>query len=728
MDEHVDVLLICAALAPELRVDSGLVVEEISRPTRAWLSALCADDLDIEAALGASAEVRLQVGGEVVRHFHLVVTGVTLEPSLVSGELRYSIELAHELALLELRADARIFQEKDAKEIVAEVLDEAGVPGDHVAWSLQRTLKKRVYCVQYNEADLAFASRLLEHEGVFYFAHDDEGATHVTFADAQGAFPPIEGDPVVAVQRGHGAGVLSLAFETRPVPAQVTLGDYNFKTPSVDMTSSQRLGQGPGDLFEFSAGHQTPDEGAALAQLRAEALRAAERVGTGESDVVRLRAGAWFELEGTARAELAGKYLLTRVEHHLDRRAYANGFTCIPHATPFRPPRVTPRPVIRGVHSAVVTGPTGGEIHTEEMGQMKARFFWDRRGRDDDTSSCWMRVAQLPLGGSMALARVGWEMAVAYLDGDPDQPVAIARLYNAEKTSPYAYPAARTRMALQTASSPGGGKTNEIRMEDGGGGMEMFINASKDFVGQTNNNKTETIGVDEKVEIGTDCFTQVGADETVSIGANESMSVSAEAGITVKTDRAKTVGASETVNVSGAISAVVEGSDTESTGASHTTLAALGIEKSSSSSQTLTVGGSMVTAAGLDVSFLAAGVKSETIGGAKLVLSGKSVSETVAGALATTVGGVLVQAAAGNRVGDTKGAAAITVGGVAVANGASKVFLQGKKVAIRVLGTANLLGGGGVLNLTPASATFVGVVTLDASGAITLSGNPNLVG
>ncbi len=728
MRQHLDMTIQCSAIPGELRIESADISEGISRLTWARVSVVSADEIDTEAPLGEPAELQITIDGEPARHFHLTVTGVRLDPASVTNALRYTIELSHELQALTLRSDVRMFQEKTAKEIVSAVLDAAAIPAANLAWSLQRMPGKRVYCIQYRETDFGFISRLLEHEGIFYFAHDDAGATHVTFGDTQSAFPPIDGDSAIPARRGHGTGIHDLTFETKPVPAQVTLGDYNFNTPSLDLTSSQGLAGGSGDCFEFAAGHQTADEGSTLAGLRAQALIAASTVGSGQSDVVRLRAGSWFELEGTARAALAGKYLITRVDHHFERAAYANGFSCIPHDRAFRPPVVTPRPILRGVHAAVVTGPSGSEIHTEAMSRMKGKFFWDRLGKNDDTSSCWMRVAQLPIDGSMAIARVGWEMAVTYLDGDPDRPVAVARLYNAEKTSPYAYPAAKTRMSFQTASSPGGGKSNEFRMEDGGGGMEMFVNASKDYVGQTNNNKSETIAVDEKLTVGVDCEIQVGADETVSIGANESMSVAADAGITVKTDRKKTVGASETVSVSGSIDNVIEGSDTETTGGSHTTLAALGVEKSSSASQTLTVAGSMISAAGLGVTFLAAGAKSETVGGVKIVASGKSVSETVAGALATTVGGVLVQAAAGNRLASTKGAAAITVGGVVCANGASKVLMKGKKVSIRVLGICNLLGGGGIINLTPASATFIGAITLDASGAITISGNPNLVG
>jgi type VI secretion system secreted protein VgrG len=738
--QTLDITLRCDALGGELLVTEATIVEALSTPTRAVVHAQSRDDIDGAAALRAPAELEITLDGSPVRRFHLLVVAFQLDGVHRGHARRYTIELAHPLALLELRADVRMFQEKDAQEIVQEVLDGAGIASGDVRFSLRRKPGKRTYCVQYRETDLAFVSRLCEHEGIFYFIHDDDASAPITFADAQEAAPPIEGESTLSLHQDEvfGASVGEIVFETVATPSGVTVGDYNFDNPALDLHASHVAeGAAVGDHYEYATGQRTPDEAKTLAELRCQAIVASRTVGRGDSTRMELRAGAWFELEQAARAALDGKYLIRSVEHrfvaHANERgeawqAYSNQFTCIPFSAQFRPPRTTPRPRIRGAHSVVVTGPPGSEIHTEKLGQMKGKFFWDRVGKSDDTSSCWMRVVQLPIGGSMALARVGWEMAVAYQDGDPDRPIAISRLYNAEKTSPYAYPAAKTRMAFQTPSSPGGGKSNEFRMEDGGGGMEMFVNASKDFDAQTNNNKTQKIGVDEKLDVGVDCAVTIGASQTVSIGANETVKVSSDMTLEVAGSRTKTVGASETVTVSGSIEMNIDGSDTETTGASHTTIAALGIDRSSKSSQSLTVGGSMLSASATGVSVAVAGAKSETIGGAKIVASGAAVKETVIGALATTVGGVCVQAAAANRSGATKGAAAVTVGGLLCANAAGKVSLQANKIAIRVAGVANLLGGGGILNLTPGSAAFVGLVTLDASGSITLSGNPNLVG
>jgi type VI secretion system secreted protein VgrG len=735
-ERQMEILFHCDALGAELWVTSFHAVEALSTPTRGTLHALASSDLDGEAALGQPAHVEIRFGGEPVRHFQLVVVAFRFAGLSSDARRRYVVDLAHELAPLALRADVRMFQEKDAKAIVAEVLDGAGIAADHLSWSIRRTLTKRTYCVQYRERDLDFVSRLLEHEGIFYFIRDDDGATTVTFADAQDAFPPVDGDTAIPFVEDalRPSGVTHFEIESAIMPAKATVGDYDFEIPDVDLTKERGVqGSVVGDVFEYPAGFQKPDEGLDLAEIRLQELLAQSRVGHGQSDKHVLAAGAWFELEDAGA--LSGKYLITAVEHHFDRgafdstsHAYENDFTVIPFDHPYRPPRNAARAHARGPHSAVVTGPAGSEIHPDELGRMKGHFFWDRVGPMDDTSSCWMRVAQLPISGSVALARVGWEMEVCYFDGSPDRPIAVSRLYNAEKASPYAYPAAKTRMAFQTPSSPGGGKSNELRMEDGGGGMELFVNASKDYDEQTNNDKTEKVGVDETVDVGVDQEITVVSNESITIGGSRTEKVSADAGLQVKTTRTKTVGGSETVTVSGNIGATVDGSDTEIVGGSHTTSAVMGINKTCTGGLSLTVGGSMISAAGLGVSVAILGAKAETVGGAKIVASASKVTETVIGAYAGTVGGVQVHAAATNRLGSTKGASALTVGGVMLANAGGKLTMKAKTINITVAGMVNLLGGGGIVNLTPASCAFVGMVTLDASGGIKISGNPNLVG
>ncbi len=738
MAENLHVVLRCDALGDEIEVAAASVAEAISQPTFAMARLLSASDVDARAALDTPATLEVTLDGEPLRTFHMVVTGITFDGMMDDRRRKYTVELAHELHLLSLRTDTRMFQDKAADTVVREVLEGAGLDMAGHVFSLQRDLRRRVVCVQYEETDFDFVSRLLEAEGVYYFVRHETDAAKVTFGDAQDQFGPVPGDARLRLMDDdqHGGGLRELVIESSVTSAKASLGDSNFEIPDIDLTRDHSAKGGRvGDRYEYPGGYSLPDEGGVFARIRLQEMIAQSVVARGASDRATFTAGATIEVEEAAVAAHDGRWLLVTVEHSFcpsahraqGEPAYENSFTAIPWSHPYRPPRQAPRPRIRGLQSVVATGPAGSEIHTEAHGRMKGQFFWDRLGKDDDTSSSWMRVVQFPVGGSMALARVGWEMGVAYLDGDPDRPVAVARFYNAEKASPYGYPAAKTRMSFQTPSSPGGGKSNEIRMEDGGGGMEFFVHASKDHDEQTNNDKTEKVGVDSRIEVGVRQNITVAANQTIDIGGSLSTTVASDAGLQVKTTRSKTVGGSETISVSGNISTTVDGTDSETTGGSHTTIAGLGVSKSSSGNFALTVGGSMLSASGLGVNVAVLGAKSETIGAAKITASAGAVTNSVFGAYAGTVGGVQVQAPAGNRLGTTKGVSAVTVGGAALANAGGKLTIKAKKVSIRVGGVANLLGGGGVINLTPGSVAFVGMVTLDASGSIKISGNPNLM-
>lgn len=262
-------------------------------------------------------------------------------------------------------------------------------------------------------------------------------------------------------------------------------------------------------------------------------------------------------------------------------------------------------------------------IDTDSLGRMKGKFFWDREGKEDDKATCWMRVIQLPIGGSQALARVGWRCIVRLRLRRPGPahrglPRGQRRAHGAVQL-----PEGRQRDVVQDALQPGGGKYNEITMEDGGGGQKFGVTASKDWNEQVNNNKTEKIGANEKLEVGTTLDATVGqAAHSSRLAPVVTCTISADAGVSVTGDRTKSVGASETVSISGSLTEKVAASDSESVGGNHMTLAALGVTRTSKGSQSLTVAGSMASIAGMGLGVMVAGAKSETVGGAKLVISG----------------------------------------------------------------------------------------------------------
>ncbi len=718
----------------------GWVEEAISMPTRAQVLVQSDAPFDGEKALGGEVLLELLDDQEATtRWFHLVVTDIRWMGER-SGRHLTLIDLQHEVVRLGHRFDVRMFQEKTAQEIIAAVFDGASIASDHIQWHLTRTLRKRNYCVQYRESDFAFISRLLEDEGIFYLAVDDDSATHLRFVDSPDAFTDLA-DPDVPLTDGAASnGIDTFELEHRLTTDLAVLTDSNYETPTIKLEVSDKAADPPnGSSYEPWAGHTTKDEGKALVKLRAEELAAGKVVGFGRSVRADFQPGAVFHLTDATQASLDQKYVLRRVRHSFRVRAseptpgdtpdtYRNDFECHPKTQPYRPARSTPRPLVHGSQSIVVTGASGEEIHTEKLGRLKGKFFWDRVGKDDDTSSPWIRLVHLPIGGSLTLARVGWEMTVQHIHGLPDRPVAVSRTYNASKPSPYGYPGAGSKLSLQTASSPGGGKTNEIRMSDGSGGMEYFVNASKDMSESILNDKNEKVDVNAKLAVGVDSTGHVGASQKLTIGAAQTTKIGAASTVTVDGNRTKTVGASETVTITGDETLTIKGSDTETIGAGFTQVAGDDISRSTVGSQTLTVGAAWLGLAAGGVSFTSVGAKTESIGAAKIILAAGKASETVYGAVALTVGAVSLHLAAADHGTKVKGASAVTVGGAAIYTGGGDVLIKGSSVKILVGGMANFLGAGGILNVTPGSVAFVGNVSLDASGEIQLTGSPNLIG
>lgn len=729
------------------RVASVTLVEAMSAPTRAVVDLWLDEPLDLEATLRAEVTIEIVLGTETSRRFHLVVTEVALvSVSEMAGGTdtprhAYEVVLSHARALTALRSDVRMFQDKSAKEIVAEVLDAAAVKH---SFALQRDPVKRIYTVQYGESDFDFVARLLEDEGIWTVELHDEGGVELQLGDTSTSLAPVPGEATLRLIDGHahGPGLWGFTIESVAVPEAFAVRDYDPAQPNLDLLGEEKLADpATTEWFEAPAGFTTPGDGKVIAHLRAEEAAARRRTATASSNQMQLAAGATLTIEGAAREGAPAEWLITRVEHRWVPRPedtgarggeidghYQSSIRCVPKDVTWRPPRVAPRPRVQGGQPVVVTGPAGSEIHPDELGRMKAKFFWDRLGPDDDKSSCWMRVAQLPIGQSMAVARVGWEMMVVHLEGDPDRPLAVARMYNAEKVSPYGYPGSASQMALQTPTSPGGGSSNEIRLSDGGGGQELFLNASKDYDATTQNNKTETISGNETIDVAVDRNHDIGVDLGVTIGGDHTRTVGGDEGLNVTSDRVEDVGGSETLMCADNVTVVVEGSDSESVGGSHITVTATGIDRTTIGSQTVDVAGSMIAAAVGGIGCMVAGAKSVSIGGAKIAAAGDAISTSAVGAMAITVGGVCLAATPANFSSGSKGPNLVTVGGVVLANAASKVSFKSKKIDVKVGGIANFVGGGGILTLTAGSASFTGLVKTESSGALKIKGATNLVG
>jgi type VI secretion system secreted protein VgrG len=459
----------------------------------------------------------------------------------------YHAELRPRLWLLTKTRDSRIFQNKTVPDIIKQILSEYGVTD--IKDALTGTYKARDYCVQYQESAFDFISRLMESEGIAYwFTHTDSAHTLV-LADDGSAY---DAGPTLSTSAGGVAGALTDVLPECDIEVQVTSGkyrsdDYNFETPATDL-----LGVATGktatdlDVYDYPAGQDSKDGVEAVVDRRLQALELEGRVIHGASNNAALAPGASFTLQDHPRADFNADYVVSKVWHRADQNSYSNSFEGFPKEVRFRPSLVTPSPRIFGCQTALVVGKSGEEITTDKYGRIKVKFHWDQAPAADETASCWVRVSQGWAGkqwGMFFLPRIGQEVVVSFLDGDPDRPLVTGCVYNAQQTVPYALPDNRTQSGIKTDSSKGGGGFNEIRLEDKKGEESFAVQAQKDMTITVLNDQTATIKNKRSVTVT--------GDETHANDANLTY--------TIKKDLSLDVSGKVTLNVTGDLTLKVTG-------------------------------------------------------------------------------------------------------------------------------------------------------------------------
>lgn len=466
----------------------------------------------------------------------------------------FQARLRPAIAALEHREGSRIFQDMSPVDVVKAILADAGVD-ERVEWRLRQAYAARDFLCQYRETELDFVHRLLEDEGIFYFfLHSPDGHLLV-LADDPAAFTAEEGKPpvVLAPRQGGFAGtkpLLELRRAKTLRPTEVVLRDYDFEKPDVPpMSATPAPGPWPISHYRYPGGFTAGAEGSRRSRARISALRGDADVCRGKSGAAGLVCGTPMTVEGANEAFLNGEFVVVELssEGRQGEQACENEFVAIPKDAPFAAPQRSKKPKIRGIQTAVVTGPSNEPqaIHVDEYGRIKVRFLWDRAGKQDDKSSCWLRVSQLGLGGSMVLPRVGWEVAVAFLDGDPDRPFVLGRAYDAEHQPPYPQPASAADGSLKSMSSPGGAGHNEIKMSDVAGQQGMGISSQKDLNVSSGNDKNESVAVDENHSVGSNFNVTIGANETTTVAANQSVDVGNALQVKVKGAQSVSVGGNE---------------------------------------------------------------------------------------------------------------------------------------------------------------------------------------
>ena len=713
--------------------------EGISKLTRATVEIAGQDDLDVATLLEAEATLSLSLDGAEERRWTLRVERARFL-GISRGSLRYAIDFCPALGLLRLETNTRKFRNLSARDIVSKVLGDAKVP---FSWSLTRAPAVRKYCVQYRETNLDFVLRLLEFEGI-YTTFSPEGV--VLFADRSSASPPAPGassypllDAAGALDRGE-LGIHAFRKAARVAPGTATVNDFNWKTPKTKLLAQASASQDQElDVYDYPTGYRKPEQGAVLAGLRLEALRVPAKTVLGKSNVGAFAPAHGFSFEN-ASTLFAGEYVLVSVDHRVvdprfedetkDRAAkltYENDFEAIPRSVSFRPSLATKHPHVTGCHTAMVRGPSGEEIHTDRYGRFRAQFHWDREAVGTDDDSRWVRNLQ-ESATSMTLARVGWEMSMAYIDGDPDRPIGFARNINGVMAPEYAQPANKTRMTIKTPSSPATGGYNELRLEDMAGSQHFDWKAEKDFIGDVVNDRTEHVGNNETRSIQSTSNHSVEHDQKLSIGGNYKTQVDGSYPFTVTKDRKKKVTGNETIEVGKVLNVSAQGDEVEEVGGSRTTKAGDdggAITRVVEETMKRTVKGSVITTGNGDNATLVGDAYVEKVTGTKMTIARNgNIAGKVSGPLDVEVTGSVMRMAS-KDMGFSAEHSKVHIKTAATLASKKQVTIQGDEIVIEATGSLTLQSANLSIAMTPGKTSIKGQLRLESKNTITVSGTPD---
>ena len=497
--------------------------EALSQPFEYKLDLLSElDDIDPADLLGESITASVHMEGrDRVRHFNGIVTSFAYQ-GRAEGYSHYEAILRPWFWLLTRNRDCRIFQELTVLDIIEKVCRETHGFADF-RFSLSEQYRQREYCVQYRESDFTFISRLLEEEGIFFYFEHEENKHTLVMADANSTFPDVEGETEIPFRPPGEARVGLEHVSAWHVSHEVQTGacvldDYDFTKPRVDLEGSASISrthsQSEFEAYDYPGLHWEAADGESLARIRIEELQSEHRRFSGFSDHHGLAAGRAFHLVEYPRESENAEYIIVAAEIEVEsaeieqlrmdaQNRFVVEFKAISREEPFRPRRKTPKPFVHGPQTAVVVGKQGEEIWTDNYGRVKLQFHWDREGQSDENSSCWIRVSQHWAGknwGSMHIPRIGQEVVVDFLEGDPDRPLVSGRVYNDSQMPPWALPDNQTQSGVLSRSTKSGtpDNFNELRFEDKAGEEHIYFHAEKDFERVVENDDILRVGFDKQ--------------------------------------------------------------------------------------------------------------------------------------------------------------------------------------------------------------------------------------
>ncbi|MCX4241751.1 type VI secretion system Vgr family protein [Paraliomyxa miuraensis] len=611
---------------------------------------------DTDVLLGASCSLEIS-RGEHTRTVFGIIMAVDYGGPHSDSELLINVRVVPAFHVLGQQTHSRIFQEMSVLEILEEVLGTELGAYDRTfdKGSAARGTAPRDYCVQYRETDRDFCVRLMEEEGISYcFVHDEDLGHEVLtltyanddFTDAQN----VDGTAVVPiiVQRPDTADSESIqSFDFLQVLTSTSLWrrDYDFTTP-LSLLEDEKVGAGPKGrnrrIYRHTDRRFIVDDVADRNADHLEAAQAHGKVGRGTGNVIGFASGKVFELERHVRDDLEARFLITRVVHVGEcpevllattdgaskAGRYGNSFRCIPVEVPLRPAQTVPKPRVYGPETAIVSGPSGEEINVDEHGRIKVQFHWEEETTYDDTSSCWVRVRQQwsgPGWGFQFIPRIGQEVVVEFLGGDPDRPLVVGTVYNGDNGYPYPLPDEKTRSGIKTDSVSGDG-SNELRFEDQSGSEEVYIHCQKDFTIATENDKNQTTGHDETLTIGNDRTKLVEHDQSETVKNDKTIKVEGNHTETIVKDMQLTVEGNRSVGITKNHSETVSGNYDLTVEKAKTLAVSATFDESVEKAKTIQVGGDFSTSCDGAVSIAASLSYAVTAGKEASIHTDKSLS------------------------------------------------------------------------------------------------------
>jgi type VI secretion system secreted protein VgrG len=575
-------------LGPDvLLLASMTAAERLSAPFEYEL-ALLSEKIDIGAddLLGTPATVALQLPSGGRRFFNGYISRFS-QVGFQGTFALYRANMVPWLWFLSRSANCRSFQDKTAPDIIKQIFRDHGFTDFEER--LSGTYRPLPYCVQYRETDLSFVSRLLEHEGIYYYHEHSDGKHMLVLADSRSAHSPAPGyERVPYYPPGPTSPLDHERIDDWSIDKEVRAGAFahsafDFTAPRKNLLARSSAPKGHAlsnmEVFDYQGDYTETADGDGYARIRLEESQADHEIARAAGNARGLACGCLFTLENHPRTDQNREYLIVSTSALLQSGDYGSAdsspagpvfqcsLTAMDAQIPYRPPRVTAKPVVQGPQTAVVVGKAGEEIWTDKYGRIKVMFHWDRYAKADETSSCWVRVAQIWAGkgwGGMMIPRIGQEVIVDFLEGDPDQPIVTGRVYNGDCMPPYALPDMATRLAIKSSSSKGGGGFNEIRLEDKKGSEQVFINAEKNQDVRVKKDAFEWIGNERHLIVTTDQIEKVSGDKHLTVGGDQNEKVEGTVSLKTGMDLQQKVGmkygldAGQEVHLKGGMNVVIE--------------------------------------------------------------------------------------------------------------------------------------------------------------------------